>query len=178
MDYLFLIRTVYHGVSGMLYADDTQLYVSFKPDEIQDYVHKIQCCITDIKKWANANSLKLNDSKTEVIHITSRCRRRLELRLLMVESTAIAPTDKVKHLGVIFDQNMIMDKFVSQKCQTASFALYKIGKIRQFLDTKTTKNLVQALVLCHLDYCNSLLFNMTDSQISKLQLIQNSLQGG
>ena len=87
-----------HGVSGMLYADDTQLYVSFKPDEIQDYVNKIQCCITDIKKWANANSLKLNDSKTEVIHITSRFRRRLKLPLLMVESTAIAPTDKVKNL--------------------------------------------------------------------------------
>ena len=85
-----------------------------------------------------------------------------------------APTDKVKNLGVIFDQNMIMDKFVSQKCKTASFALYKIGKIRQFLDTETIKNLVQALVLCHLDYCNSLLFNMPDSQISKLQLIQNS----
>ena len=123
-----------HGVSGMLYADDTQLCVSFKPNEIQDYVHKIQCCITDIKKWANANILKLNDSKTEVIHITSRFRRRLELPLSMVKSIAIAPTDKVKNLGVMFDQNMIMDKFVSQKCKTASFALYKIGKIRQFLD--------------------------------------------
>ena len=143
-----------HGVAGMLYADDTQLYVSFKPEEIQDYVHKIQCCITGIKKWANANSLKLNDS----IIITSRFRRRLELPLLMVESTAIAPTDKVKNLGVIFDQNTIMDKFVSQKCKTASFALYKIRKICQFLDTKTIKNLVQALVLCHLEYCNSLLY--------------------
>ena len=142
--------------------------------QIQDYVHKIQCCIADIKKWANANSLKLNDSKTEVIHITSWFRRRLELPLLMVESTAIAPTDKVKNLGAVFHQNMIMDKFVSQKCKTASFALYNIGKIRQFLDTNTIKNLVQALVLCHLDYCNSLLFNMPDSQISKLQLIQNS----
>ena len=112
--------------------------------------------------------------RQRLYNFTSRFRRRLELPLLMAESTAIAPTDKVKNLGVIFDQNMIMDKFVSQKCKTASFALYKIGKIRQFLDTKTIKNLVQALVLCHLDYCNSLLFNMPDSQISKLQLIQNS----
>ena len=151
----------------MLHNDDTQLYVSFKPDEIQDYVHKIQCCITDIKTWANANSLQLNDSKTEVIHIISRFRRRLELPLLMVESTAIATTDKVKNLGVIFDQNIIIDKFVSQKCKTAPFALYTIGKIRQFLDTKTIKNCVQALILCHLDYCNSLLFNMPANNYSK-----------
>ena len=38
----------------------------------------------------------------------------------------------------------------------------------------TAKKLVQALVLCHLDYCNSLLYNMPDSHLGKLQLIQNS----
>ena len=163
-----------HGVSSMLYADDTQLYVSFKPGEIQEYVHKIQCCISDVKKWASSNNLKLNESKTEVIHITSRFRKRLELPTLTIDNITIPPTEKVKNLGVVFDQNMVMDKFVSQKCKTASFALYKIGKIRQYLDTSTAKNLVQALILCHLDYCNSLLFNIPDSQISKLQLIQNS----
>ena len=33
---------------------------------------------------------------------------------------------------------------------------------------------MQALVLCHLDYCNSLLYNLPDSQLGKLQIVQNS----
>ena len=68
---------------------------------------------------------------------------------------------------------MVMDRFVSLKCKSASFQL-RLGKIRQYLDTTTAKKLVQALVLCHLDYCNSLLYNMPDSQLGKLQIIQNS----
>ena len=44
----------------------------------------------------------------------------------------------------------------------------------QYLDTTTAKKLVQAPVLCHLDYCNSLLYNRPDSQLGKLQIIQNS----
>ena len=69
---------------------------------------------------------------------------------------------------------MVMDRFVSLKCKTASFQLHRLGKIRQYLDTTTAKKLVQALFLCHLDYCNSLLYNMPDSQLGKLQIIQNS----
>ena len=61
-----------------------------------------------------------------------------------------------------------------QKCKSASFALYKLGKVRQFLDAKTTKKLVQAFVICHLDYCNSLLYNISDSQLHKLQAIHNA----
>ena len=67
-----------------------------------------------------------------------------------------------------------MNSFVSAKCKAASFALCKLGRVRQYLDAKTTKKLVQALVTCHLDYCNSLLFNMPDSQLNRLQVIQNS----
>ena len=89
-------------------------------------------------------------------------------------NSPIVPSDKVKNLGVIFDRHMVMDRFVSLKCKSASFQLHRLGKIRQYLDTTTAKKLVQALVLCHLDYCNSLLYNMPDSQLGKLQLIQNS----
>jgi len=80
----------------------------------------------------------------------------------------------LKTLGLCLINIMVMDRFVSLKCKSASFMLHRLGKIRQFLDRDTAQKLVQALVLCHLDYCNSLLYNMPESQLGKLQLIQNS----
>ena len=118
----------------------------------------------------HSNSPKLyygfNDEKTEVLHITSRFRSRLQLPTIKVDNSPIVPSDKVKNLGVIFDRHMVMDRFVSLKCKSASFQLHRLGKIRQYLDTTTAKKLVQALVLCHLDYCNSLLYFITCQTLS------------
>ena len=163
-----------HNMSGMCYADDTQIYLRFKPCDLQKAIQKVECCIKHIKQWCTLNNLKLNDEKTEVLHITSRFRSRLQLPTIKVDNSPIVPSDKVKNLEVIFDRHMVMDRFVSLKYKSASFQLHRLGKIRQYLDTTTAKKLVQALVLCHLDYCNSLLYNMPDSQLGKLQIIQNS----
>ena len=48
------------------YADDTQVYLSFKPDSTageQDAITALQDCITDIRSWMIADRLKLNDGK-------------------------------------------------------------------------------------------------------------------
>ena len=66
-----------------------------------------------------------------------------------------------------------MNTFVNI-CRSASYALYRIGQIRKFLDKKSTEILIHAFITCHLDQCNSLLYGLPDSQITKLQRIQNS----
>ncbi len=58
----------------------------------------------------------------------------------------------------------------SRSCR---FALYNIKKIRPFLSEHATQ-LVQALVLSRLDYCNALLAGLPASSIKPLQLIQNA----
>ena len=50
------------------YADDNQLYISFKPGSSAselEAVTALQDCILDIKTWMTADKLKLNDDKTE-----------------------------------------------------------------------------------------------------------------
>ena len=57
------------------YADDTQIYLSFKPDSTageQDAITAIQDCITDIRSWMIADRLKLNYDKTEFMIIGTR----------------------------------------------------------------------------------------------------------
>ena len=50
----------------------------------------------------------------------------------------------------------------------------KIGKIRNLIDKHTTERLIHAFVVCHLDFCNSLLSGISARQVLKMQVVQNS----
>ena len=48
-----------------IYADDTQLYISFKCNDPLATLPKLNSCISHIRVWMIKNKLKINDSKTE-----------------------------------------------------------------------------------------------------------------
>ncbi len=57
-----------YGISLHCYADDTQLYISTKPDETSK-LSKIAECVKNIKDWMTSNFLLLNADKTEILLI-------------------------------------------------------------------------------------------------------------
>ena len=61
-----------HSIIHHSFADDLQLQMSAPPDRISELLHSMQSCISDVKAWATANMLKLNDSKTELMLVTSK----------------------------------------------------------------------------------------------------------
>ena len=56
-----------HNISVHLYADDTQLYVSFPPHDSAQAMTQLERCIEEIRQWMISHNLKLNDSKTEFL---------------------------------------------------------------------------------------------------------------
>ena len=157
-----------HGINVLSYADDTQLYCSFRPGESETAISRLECCIADVKDWMSRNKLKLN-VKTEVVHVTSRFTQTEPIKHVTIGNSAISPTDAARNLGVIFDQHLSMTAHVNNLCKSASFALRSIGQIRKYLDRATTEKLVHAFVTSRLDYCNCLLFGLPD----KLNLSTN-----
>lgn len=166
-----------HGLERHFYADDTQVYFSFNPSEvdIDDIVRRIVGCIKEIQQWMVKNFLKLNDDKTDIMLFgSSHQLKKVSLVSVPIGEAAIVPSSKVRNLGVVQDSTMSMTAHVSHVCSSAYMHLRNISRIRPFLSQRTTEQLVHAFVSSRLDMGNALLFGITQIQLGRLQRIQNS----
>ena len=156
------------------FADDLQLQMSAPPDRISELLHSMQSCISDVKAWATANMLKLNDSKTELMLVTSKRSKHLHNLLTSItKGNAQMPfKQSVKNLGFTLDCHLTMNAHVSIIARTSYFELRRFASIRRFLTSTATATLVSAFVLSRIDYCNSLLYGSTHDVTSHLQRIQ------
>ena len=85
------------------YADDTQLYVSFRPGSFaaQDQAIKaIEICIADVRAWLVSYRLMFNDSKTEFLIIGSwQQLSKVTIASIKVGDCDIQPLKHVSNLG-------------------------------------------------------------------------------
>ena len=161
-----------HSIIHHSFADDLQLQMSAPPDRISELLHSMQSCISDVKAWATANMLKLNDSKTELMLVTSKHLHNLPTSIT-IGNAQIPFKQSVKKLGFTLDCHLTMNAHVSNIARTCYFELRRLASIRRFLTSTATATLVSAFVLSRIDYCNSLLFGSTNDVTSHLQRIQN-----
>uniref|UniRef100_A0A3B1JTA7 Reverse transcriptase domain-containing protein n=1 Tax=Astyanax mexicanus TaxID=7994 RepID=A0A3B1JTA7_ASTMX len=63
-----------HDVDFHCYADDTQLFISAKPDD-RVRLKKIEDCVKDVKLWMSHNFLLLNSDKIEVLLLGPKAAR-------------------------------------------------------------------------------------------------------
>ena len=127
-----------YGVSCMVYADDIQLYVTMTEEQRPDVIQRLESCLVHVKSWSTANKLKLNDDKTEVIHINSRFKHS-PIHSIRISNSCSRPVTSARDLGTIATSNLRMQNHVNNICRTSSLALHKIGKIQKVLDQQMTE---------------------------------------
>ncbi len=162
-----------HGFSYHCYADDTQLYLSFQPDDTT-VAARISGCLADISAWMTEHHLQLNLAKTELLVLPATPTLQHDFTIQLGSST-IAPSTSVRNLGVIFDDQLTFKEHIAKTARSCRFALHNIRKIRPFLTEHAAQLLVQALVISRLDYCNALLAGLPSNTIKPLQMIQNAV---
>ena len=110
----------HHGIQHAMYADDTQLYLVMRADvgERRDAISRLSDCVHDVKKWSSTNNLKLNEAKTEMLHISSRFRQQTDdFPPLDLSGVCVQKSECIRDLGVTFDKHLSLAQHIRNKCR-------------------------------------------------------------
>ena len=132
-----LINT-FEGISYHCYADDTQLYLSFKHNDPSKFT-VLQDCLTGINNWMSQNFLQLNPDKTEILIIGPTSSSITIQQSLGPLQRNVRET--VKNLGVFFDSSLNLEHHVKKITQSCFFHLRNISKIKSLLSSQDLEKL-------------------------------------
>uniref|UniRef100_A0A8C6VU81 Reverse transcriptase domain-containing protein n=1 Tax=Nothobranchius furzeri TaxID=105023 RepID=A0A8C6VU81_NOTFU len=168
---LLHILSSFKGNSYHLYADDIQLYISFKPHEMSK-LQLLHTCLDSIKTWMAGSFLQLNEDKTEIIicapdKLVPKVRHSLG-------QLASHTKPSVRNLGVTFDPALTLDSHVSSLVRSSFFHLRNIAKLSPILSRSELETVLHTSISSRLDYCNSLFTCLSRTSLNRLQVVQNA----
>ena len=162
------------GIQHQQYADDTQLFISIQN---KASLSTIESCLSDLHSWFCCNGLALNPDKSDAIQFSTvqRARFTVPVDSVTVAGTTVSTSDTITTLGVQLDNRLSFNRHVNSLCKSCNFHIRALRHIRLTLTDDMAKAVATSMVSSRLDYCNSLLYGISNSNLDKLQRIQNSL---
>jgi len=166
-----------HGVKFHQYADDTQLYTAIKSQTDQQSLNNLELCSCAIRDWFISNGMLLNPDKSEVLLVAKKAMAESFAggSAIAVAGSNITFSVKLQSLGVTLDQTLSFDQHVKDIVKTSNFHIKALRHVRPCLSKTVANTIACSIVTTRLDYCNSLLYGTSHSNIMKLQRVQNTL---
>ena len=127
-----------------------------------------------ICKWTFTNKLLLNPDKRKLVVFGSRSLvRKVERLHLSLLGKQLTPAKSAKDLGVILDPNLTYEDHITKTVSTCMSRLGQINRVKHVLDKDTLTIVVNCLVFSKLFYCSNVWSNTTESNLDKVQKVQN-----
>ena len=165
--YIDDIKSVIQNAYCHLYADDTIILKGASdPDSL---IASLERELSNVDHWLSINKMTINTKKTEVIFFGNKAHlKKLDNKTVRYLDTPLKRKDKVKYLGVLFDEKMQWKYQIKNITQKASLKLGKIKAIASFLTPHMKKLLVNALVMPYFHYCSPAWSNAAPFRLSKI----------
>ena len=176
------IRSLYNvikstGFSVQGYSDDQQVYKTFKACEQAVFLNScISECFKTIQDWMIKYCLQLNPGKTQImIFAPPNVLKAISIKgVFLPGGICVRFTSTARNLGILFDENLSFKNHVTKVKQDCFRMLRNINKRRFLFTSDQLKLIINSLVACKIDYCNSLYYGINEQSLLELQRIQNA----
>lgn len=135
-----------------LFADDVQIYKSFKHKDSVASIAEINKDLRTIRSWSINNKLNLNVAKTQAIAISANNDTRF-LPPLWLNGLIVPYSDTVKNLGMIFNKRLDWKEHVDSVCDKIYKSLRSAWPRFSVTPQLTRITMAKSLFMPHIDYC-------------------------
>lgn len=158
-----------------LYADDCQVYLSGKLNDLANIVYKINLDLKNIVEWSNANGLILNARKTQAIVFRTKHMNVEEAPLIKIGNESINYSEVIKNLGILMDSQLNWKAQTNAVCQKVYYALHTLVALKHYTPQQIRLKLARSLIIPLFEYGDVFYTTSTNENFRKLQLAFNSV---
>jgi len=158
-----------------LFADDTALWTAANTLTILS--SRLQQSVDAFESWCKSWKLKLQPTKTELIHFRLHPRKQYKNPVhVKVENTTIRPLDSTRYLGVIIDKKLDWRshlEHIEMKIAPRINLLRYLARAAYDPNKKTMINIFKAIARTIIIYGYPVLLTANQKVWNRLQIIQN-----
>ncbi|CAF1684172.1 unnamed protein product, partial [Adineta ricciae] len=158
-----------------LFADDTALWTSTISTTGLNL--RLQQSIDAFESWCSSRKLKLQPTKTELIHFSIRPRKKYKNPVeVKMENTIITPVEHTRYLGVIIDKRLNWRKHldhIESRIGPRIGLLRYLSRIAYKPNMKIMINIFKSIVRTIIIYGYPVLLTADQHIWNRLQIMQN-----
>uniref|UniRef100_A0A669AV95 Reverse transcriptase domain-containing protein n=1 Tax=Oreochromis niloticus TaxID=8128 RepID=A0A669AV95_ORENI len=156
----------------VMYADDSTMFYS--ASNYSELTSVLQQDLLNVFDWISKNNMILNVSKSKSMSIGSRVRLVNCPQLnLSIAGPVLEQVTQIKLLGVTINHHLSWSQHINSVIKKMGQGIAIARKCSFYITSSIMKDVINALVLSHLEYCSSIWSAANKTDLNRLQLVQN-----
>ena len=163
--------------SAHSYADDTQLKITTKIENINIAISNANKDLQSISTYCRNNALRINADKSYLLIIGTKPAMRTldncQIDKLEINGEIIKRVKSTRNLGVTFDEVLSWRLHINKVIGCAISRFKDLSRYKRFLNFNARKILADALVLSYFNFCDVVYMNLDEYLKKRIQKVQN-----
>ena len=153
-----------------LYADDTVLYVSDKCSS--NAATTLNDGLNKLAEWCVINKLTINVKKTKHMLI-SPPNAPITPEKIILNGTQLDTVRNYNYLGVLIDDGMTFDMFLSDKYNKVNMRVHQLRKLRKYITSQVANRIYKQTILPIVEYADLMVESGPADKVTRLQGLQD-----